>query len=136
MLRAQPDLPLQLLLDALVGGCELSYDPRQLEHTLVTGADTHRAGGTWRAVPAAVEAFRGRAVVGGPAGWHWGAEGEAAAGEVMAGPGSVGSFVRLNANPDRTPIGPSFAPAAVAFWSFADRELGTGVGPLRAAGST
>ena len=42
--------------------------------------------------------------------------------------------MRLAAESDRTPIGPPFAPAAAAFWAFADRELGTGIGPLEAAG--
>ena len=51
MLRGLPDLPLQLLLDALVGGVALDYDPHELERDLVVAADATRSGGTWRAFP-------------------------------------------------------------------------------------
>jgi hypothetical protein len=131
--RNLPELPLALLLEALVGGVDLAYDPRQLEHTLVTAADAHRAGGTWRVVPASVGEMTSRPVVGGSDGWRWAAEDEAASGEVSTGPSNLGGFVRLAAAADRTAVGPSFAPAAAAFWGFADRELHTGVGPLEPA---
>jgi hypothetical protein len=99
----------------------------------VTAADAHRAGGTWRVVPASVGEMTSRPVVGGSDGWRWAAEGEAASGEVNTGPSNLGGFVRLAAAADRTAVGPSFAPAAAAFWGFADRELHTGVGPLEPA---
>ncbi len=133
MVRAQPDLPLQLLLDALVGGYALPYDPIELEQTLTAGADAHRAGGTWHPLAVPVEAVDQRSVVGNERGWRWAVDGEAASGEVVAGNHSSGSFVRLTAAATETPAGPPFAPRAAAFWAFADRELGTGVGPLEAA---
>jgi hypothetical protein len=131
--RGQPELPLPLLLEALVAGHELPYDPRQLECTLLDGADAHRGGGTWRGVPAAVPETSARPVTGGPDGWRWTTDGETATGEVSAGPSSIGGFVRLSAVAGGTAIGPSFAPAAAAFWAFADHELGTGAGPLEPA---
>ena len=60
-------------------------------------------------------------------------DGQPADGFVTAGESGAGGFVRLAADSDRTPVGPSFAPAAAAFWAFADRELGTDIGPLVAA---
>jgi hypothetical protein len=131
--RDQPELPLSLLLDVLVGGHELAYDPRELECTLVEGADAHRGGGTWRGVPVAVPETPTREVTGGAGGWRWAAETDAATGEVSAGPSSMGGFVRLRAYGRNTAIGPSFGPAAAAFWAFADRELATAVGPLEPA---
>jgi hypothetical protein len=133
--RGQPDLPLQLLLDVLVGGIELPYDPRTLEHMLVTGADAHRGGGTWRVLPAAVPDVHARKVIGGRDGWRWSNDDEEATGEVSAGSSSLGGSVRLGAFAGGVAIGPSFAPAAAAFWAFADRELGTGVGALEPARS-
>jgi hypothetical protein len=133
ILRTQPTLPLQLLLDALVGDQDLSYDPLRLEATLVAGADAQRSGGTWRLLPATTVARAGEPVVGGPDGWRWPVDGERPTGSLTTGPSSVGSFVRLDALADQTPRGPSFAPAAAAFWAFADRELGTGVGGLEPA---
>jgi hypothetical protein len=131
--RGLPELPLSLLLEALVGEVDLAYDPRQLEGTLVAAADTCRAGGTWRVVPTRVDAVTSRPAAGGVDGWRWAAEGEAASGEVSAGASNLGGFVRLAADAGRTAVGPSFAPAAAAFWAFADRELHTGVGPLEPA---
>jgi hypothetical protein len=130
LLRGVPDLPLMLLVDVLAGGRTVPYDPTALEQTLVAAADADRAGGTWRPVPGLVPATEPRPVAGGAAGWHWPAAGESPTGEVVAGPSPGGGFVRLHAAPDRTPLGPSFAPAAAAFWAFADRELGACLGPL------
>ena len=48
MLRGLADFPLQQLLDALVGGIALAYDPHELERNLVDAADATRSGGTWR----------------------------------------------------------------------------------------
>jgi hypothetical protein len=133
MQRAHPDLPLQLLLDALVGGHRLAYDPRALEATLVAGADRTRAGGTWHQVPSSVPDLEPLALVGNAAGWRRAERGEEPTGEVSIGGSARGSFVRLTADGARTAVGPPFGPAAAAFWAFADREFGTAVGPLTAA---
>jgi hypothetical protein len=133
MQRAHPDLPLQLLLDALVGGHRLAYDPRALEATLVAGADRTRAGGTWHQVPSSVPDLEPLALVGDAAGWRRAERGEEPTGEVSIGGSARGSFVRLTADGARTAVGPPFGPAAAAFWAFADREFGTAVGPLTAA---
>ncbi len=131
--RGQPEVPLSLLLEFLVGGHDLGYDPRELECTLVEGADAHRGGGTWHGVAATVPETSEREVIGGPDGWRWAAGADTATGEVSAGPSSMGGFVRLRAFGHDTATGPSFGPAAVAFWAFADRALGTDVGPLEPA---
>jgi hypothetical protein len=133
MLRAQPDLPLMLLVDVVAGGRRLPCDPVALEQTLMAGADAYRAGGTWRPVPGVVPAVDTRPAVGGPGGWRWATDDESASGHVDASPSHDAGFVRLRADADRTPTGPSFAPAAAAFWAFADRELGARLGPLEPA---
>ena len=81
MLRAQPDLPLMLLVDVIAGGRRLPCDPIALEQTLVAGADAHRAGGTWRPVPGVVPAVDSLApAVGGPGGWRWATDDESPVG--------------------------------------------------------
>ena len=58
--------------------------------------------------------------------WRWATDGDTVAGTVVAG----NHFVRCTYTDDTVPIGPSTAPRAAGFWSFADRELGTTIGPL------
>ena len=138
MLRGLPDLPLQLLLDALVGGVTLDYDPVELEQDLVAGADTTRSGGTWRAFPnrqlTAVDdchlAYDGKT-------WHPIADGEPdghiGTAIVSVGDGPSGGFVRAVFDRDSTPVGESVGERATHFWRYADSSLGTGIGPLTSA---
>ena len=110
MLRGLPDLPLQLLLDALVGGVALHYDPYDLERDLVVAADATRSGGTWRAFAgcrlSAVEdchlAYDGES-------WHPAAGGdhdvEFGTAVVSVGSGPSGAFVRAAFDSDDTPWG-------------------------------
>ena len=118
-----------MLLDALVGGVEPRVDRASSSTRWSPPPTPIVPGAPGGGCPAAVGPQGGRWWAG-PAGWRWAAEGESGVGRCHRRPGGVGSFVRLTANPDQTPIGASFAPAAAAFWAFADRELGTGVGPL------
>ena len=84
-------------------------------------------------VPAAVDQVTSRPVVGRTDGWRWASADEPASGQVSSGPSNLGGFIRLVADAGRTAVGPSFAPAAAAFWAFADRELHAGVGLLEPA---
>jgi hypothetical protein len=129
ILRAMPSLPVQTLLDALVGGVNLAYDPRELEDLLVTTADKSRAGGTWAVVDTVPVTAERRGLVGGADGWRWAGD-ETPSAELLSGGHGANGFVRLAADANRTPVGPPFGPAAAAFWEFADRELGTRIGPL------
>ena len=132
--RGLPDLPVQLLLDALVGGVELDYDPREFETDLLASADGHRFGGTWRVVNEAATDSQIDVPLGFTDGtWHRAAEGKRVAGKLTTGPSPVGAFLQCGFEPDETPVGPSVGRRAVAFWEFADRELGTRVGPLTSA---
>lgn len=133
MVRALPDIPFQLLLDALVGGLALDYDPADLERLVLAEADAHRAGGTWHTVETQPPEVVSRPLAGGAEGWSWAADDASADGFVTAGARGHGGFVRLAAASERTAVGPPFAPAAAAFWTFADIELGASVGPVEPA---
>jgi hypothetical protein len=134
MARGLPDLPVQLLMDALVGGVELGYDPREFEADLLEAADGHRFGGTWRVVSEAATGSQTDVPLAFTDGtWHWATEDGPAAGKLTTGPSPVGAFLRCGFEPEETPVGPSVGRRAAAFWEFADRELGTNVGRLSAA---
>jgi hypothetical protein len=128
-----PVLPIQLLMDALVAGVDLEYDQEEFEADLLAGADAHRFGGTWRAVPSNVaESHADVPLSFADGSWRWAESGTPAAAKLTTGPAALGTFLRCTFDPDATPIGPSVGSRAAAFWDFADRELGTAVGPLAA----
>jgi hypothetical protein len=132
--RGLPDLPVQLLMDTLVGGLDLGYDPAEFEADLLAAADANRFGGTWRVVTGIDVASRVDVSLAFTDGsWRPAADGEHAAGKLTTGPSAQGAFVRCEFEASATPIGASIGPRAVAFWDFADRQLGTGVGPLTSA---
>jgi hypothetical protein len=151
MMTSISELPLQLVLDALVGEIALDLRPVELEATILAAADATRSGGTWTTVDA-VDADAigddGRRVAlgtsgddaGGDAGnghatptVRWAEPGERGAGTVVATSSPQRSFVRCLFDADALAAGPSIAPVAAAFWAFTDRELGTGVGLLEPA---
>ncbi|MFT3855008.1 MAG: hypothetical protein QM733_20075 [Ilumatobacteraceae bacterium] len=109
------DFPLQLLLDALVGGVELDWRAPELESGLLQHFDEHRAGGTWRMIPTA--AVEPRQLV------HGDDHG-------LVGPAVSGCFVRM---PMQRPAGTFLGPHAADFWQWADAELGLGIGSLAPA---
>ena len=108
------DLPLQLLLDTLVGGIELEWRPHELEAGLLDHFDADRAGGTWKMVR---QALASQELV------HGDDRG-------IVGPAVAGSFIRM---PMERPAGTFLAPHAAAFWQWADGELGLGIGQLTTA---
>lgn len=133
LLRSQPELPLTLLLDALVGGIPLDYDPLELATLLVSTADACRAGGTWRPVGVELAPEDDRPMHHDANGWRHASETDVVHATLTVGPSPLGGFLRLIADPAHTETGGSFAPVAVEFWDFADRDLGTHIGPLTAA---
>jgi hypothetical protein len=131
--RGLPDLPLVLICQALQGGEELDYRPRELEEMLVQGADAHRYGGGWTTLSKVEQETREHALVHLDGGYRLASPGERADATLLIGPSNIGGFVRFTPDPTRTPRGPSIAPAVVEAFDLADREFGTGLGPLASA---
>ncbi len=121
--------PLTLVNDLVVAGVPLGASAAALEAELLAAADAHRAGGTWRVAGGETAADGDPLVLDGGS-FRWAAAGEDPHADLHAAPG----FVRAVFAPAHTPVGPSVGPRACAFWSFADRELGAGVGPLEPSG--
>lgn len=122
--------PLTLVNDLIVAGVPLGRTADELEAELLAAADAHRAGGTWRAPGRPVAGLVDGAVVFDDDGCRWASSGE----EPHAGVSALPEFVRASFSAAHTPTGPSVGPRACAFWAFADRELGAGLGPLTPAG--
>ncbi len=126
-------VPILLVNDLVVGGHDLGRPAAVIEGELLALADAHRGGGTWMAGLShdAEPAIRhvDRHLEGQDGSWRWSDAHDANRSAVTIGR----SFVRCVYDPDATTIGPSTAAAACEFWDFVDRELGTGIGPLRPA---
>lgn len=132
--RALPEFPLQIVQAALVSGHDPGVSAAELEHTLVTAADRHRATGI-HALVAAVRptATQSRAIVFRDDACRWACDGEPPDGDLVLGPASTGGLLRLVLDEQRTQAGDSVAGRAVAAFALADREWGTGIGPCAAA---
>lgn len=123
-------VPIVLLNDLIVAGHEIGLRAFELERRLVDAADEHRGGGTWISGVNAATALTAEPVVADEGGEFRRAQPtDWPTGTVMAG----GNHVRCRYEPGAVPAGPSTAPLATSFWRFADRELGTDLGPLTPA---
>ncbi len=126
--RGLGGVPLPLVLDLVVAGRPLAISAADLEAEILAVADASRSGGTWQLHCRTPEVIDGRRVCFGGTDWRWAGDAEHADGIVAAAEG----FARVMFNAAGTPVGPSVGPRSAAFWRFADREMGTAVGPLTA----
>jgi hypothetical protein len=128
-----PELLTALAPRLVIEGALLDLDLLELERAALAVADATRWGGAWTHVPTTHATTATTPVAGDDNGYRVvGADAEADA-TLTLGPNPAGGFVRFEPVPARTPRGPSLAPRAVAAFACADRELGAGVGPVRAA---
>jgi hypothetical protein len=116
--RAAETLPFVLLHFLAVETGRLPVAVDELERVLVDAADANRGGGGWLTVERQ---------------WHETEEHEVPGGTLVVGPSAVGGFVRFTPSPGTVEVGASVAPAVVVAFAHADRELGTGIGPLEPA---
>jgi len=125
------ELPIMMVNELIVAGVDIGLTAEELEDELVSAADARRGGGTWKAGATPEMSVEERHVTRRDDRFAWAEDGDEVAGTVVAGPG----FARCLFEPDAVRVGPSVAPLAAGFWAFADRKLGTGLGPLTAARS-
>lgn len=127
--------PFDLLQDALVEGLPIDVDPVALEAELLALSDARRAGALGISIPRVFTEPQARRLVWTDSAWREATDDEPADGELLVGPGPSGGFLSLSLSGDRTPRGPSVGPRAAALAAWADAELGTGIGPVSAAGA-
>jgi hypothetical protein len=124
-------LPMVIVNDLIVAGHDIGRTAAELEADVLAQGDARRGGGTWMG-----SLDHDLDMVGRPAAhsengsWSWASAHDTVAGRVTAGAG----FVRCLYEQAATPVGPSTAARAAAFWEFIDRHyaLGTsGLAPAR-----
>jgi hypothetical protein len=130
MAHGLPEMPLILLCQALQAGEALHYRPAQFEKWLLSAADSHRSGGGWTTTNTRFDTSQEYQLVRSGESYRLATASEAADGTLLLGPSNVGGFIRFTADPARTEIGPSIAPAVVAAFALGDREFGTNIGPV------
>jgi hypothetical protein len=130
--RAGGEVPI-LLINELVGSdVPLGIGAAELERELVSSADAHRGGGTWKPGLRSPVVVDERPAVFESGGWRWASDRDdraTVAGVVTAGE----DLVRCRYVPEPTPVGPSTGARAAAFWRFAAAELGAPTVDLFAA---
>jgi hypothetical protein len=117
--KAAPELCFGLLHHAVVEGVA-DVPSATLETHVIAAADVCRWGGAWTTTECRFDDNCSVVV-------------DAPAGSLTAGPGAMGGFIRFEADPLTTPVGPSFAPLAARAFERADAEFGVGLGPLEPA---
>ncbi len=107
------DLPLVAFHWAIASGWPCPVPPDELEEAIVAAADAHRAGGGWVAGQTRWRETRQHPVVATDDGCEAAPDPDEANGVITTGPSSQGGFVRFDATPSATPVGPPLAPRGV-----------------------
>ena len=128
LVRGLPDVPVQLIGDALSAGIDLDWRPRELEELIVKAAGDVRGGGTWQPLTDTVPTIDSQPVIFRGGEWRWAKNHQPADAMVRAGDNPLGGFVGLTLDNDRTPKGPPVAQLARAFWNFVESEMGAKTG--------
>jgi hypothetical protein len=123
-----PDLPFVAFHWAVAAGWPCPVPPDEREEAIVAAADAHRAGGGWVAGKRCWRATRQHPVVVTDDGCEPARDADEANGLITTGPSSQGGFIRFDATPGATPVGPPLAPRAASAYAWADRALGAGIG--------
>jgi RimJ/RimL family protein N-acetyltransferase len=123
-----PDLPFVAFHWAVAAGWPCPVPPDELEEAIVAAADAHRAGGGWVAGNTRWRETRQHPVVVTDDGCEAASDADEANGVITTGPSSQGGFIRFDATPGATPVGPPLAPRAASAYAWADRALGAGIG--------
>ncbi len=126
-------VPMAWLCLAATAGERLRYRPRLLQEVLDEAADHRRAGRATQLVRLRPEQPQMIQLVQGTRGMRRARSGESPDGVLALGSSALGGFVRYVPDTRRIPRGERLAPRAIAAFAWADRRLGTGIGPLEAA---
>jgi len=124
-----PDLPLLLLNRMLVEGHDLDYRPEALER-LILGHASLRRSGMASVVSRQANAPEELDIVFDGSTCREARAGEERDLQMRIGASSMGSYLAIVLEPERTPVGPSVAPRVVAALAFANTRWSLGLGTL------
>jgi hypothetical protein len=130
LLSGIPNLPYEWMCLAAIEGLELDWRPRKLERLLLQVADDRRAGRAIAILPARRSATEQHRLAPGAGGLRRARRRDEATSTLVLGPSSAGSYLGWFPDARSIPKGPAFAPRVVEALAWADRVLGTGIGPL------
>jgi len=130
---ALPSLPMNLLALAVAHGEALDYRGEWLEQALVEASDRSRFGRGSLPLRLEVAETRDRRIVIDDDSIRLAGTDETGNGRFTLGPGPMGSFFMFWPDTDAFASATRFAPWTVRAFELADRELGTGIGPVVAA---
>jgi hypothetical protein len=127
------DASLDLVHHMVIAGDGGAVTAHDLEAAVLPRADERRWGATWIPTAAGWSESTMVPLVGDESGFRAAGAGEETDATLTYGPGSTGGFLRCEFNPERTPIGPSTAPRAVAALAYATACCGAQLPALTAA---
>jgi hypothetical protein len=119
MAQSVPDVPVSLLLSAILDDHPLEVTADDIEDLIVPAADGARAGGAWTTLTTPITQTTKHPLANG--------------GRVVVGPGAAGGFLRYEPDPTTTPKGPSIASRAAAAIMHVNDELELGLASLTPA---
>jgi hypothetical protein len=132
--KGLPDFPLQLVLAALVSGCDTGLSAAQFEAMLVESADAHRWGGGGLSLASVHPTETDeRAIIVSDNDVRLARDEEPSHGALMLGPSAVGAYLRFEPHADRVLPGRSIAPMVASAFAVADQTWGTDIGRLQPA---
>ncbi len=135
LLAGLRDLPLGMIQRAVTEGVDLDFRARELEALVVASADDHRGGAAMAPVARVQSTTETRYLAVDGDGYRVVGDGDAYDATLEFGPGAMGGFVRFRPDPEKTPVGPSFAPRAVEALAVADQLWDLGLGRMTASSS-
>jgi len=134
--RGLPGVPFDLLQAALVADVAVGLGADEFEREVLPEIDATRSGGTWSTTetpPPGGSTTTEHDLVLDEDACRFAEPRDRPTARLSYGPGPIGGFVRVQFDPEHTPVGPSVGPRAVRALRFADETFGTGFGPLESA---
>ncbi len=129
VLGGLPALPLAWLSLAAIEGLKLDWQPRRMERVLLDVADRRRAGRGIALLPIPETASTAHRLARGVRGLRRARTKGEIESTLLQGPATTGTFLGWAPDPRQVPVGPLFAPRVVEAFDWADRVLGTAIGP-------
>lgn len=133
MAQGISELPLYLMHLALVEGEDLDWRPAHLEAMILERADDHRGGKVGTVLPGVDAAPFAEDLVVDHGVLRLAAPGETVDAHLSVGPSTGGSYVQLDPVRERTAVGPSLGPLAVATLAYLRTRVGLDLPDFQAA---
>jgi hypothetical protein len=123
-------LPLAWMSLAAIEGLGIDWRPRRMQRVLLEAADRRRGGRGIALLPEPQSSSRAHALARGVQGLRRARNRQETESTLIQGPATTGTFLGWAPDPRHVPMGSLLAPRVVEAFAWADRVLGTSMGPL------